>query len=97
MHLKMQVFFSLCWLLYFKNILFIYFLERGREGEREGEKHQCVVSSWPTTQALDWELNLQTFDSQAHAQSTKPYQPGQLLSFYAIEYIYIGFKLFLQP
>ena len=27
----------------FKKILFIYlFLERGREGEREGEKHQCV-------------------------------------------------------
>ena len=24
---------------------FIYFLERGREGEREGEKHQCVVAS----------------------------------------------------
>ena len=21
------------------------FLERGREGEREGEKHQCVVAS----------------------------------------------------
>ena len=38
---------------------FIYlFLERGREREREGEKHQCVVAShmlplgtWPTTQA----------------------------------------------
>ena len=30
---------------------FIYlFLERGREGEREGEKHQCVVVSHvPTT------------------------------------------------
>ena len=31
------------------------FLERGREGEREGEKHQCVVASHtpptgPTTQ-----------------------------------------------
>ena len=27
----------------FKKIIFIYlFLERGREGEREGEKHQCV-------------------------------------------------------
>ena len=25
--------------------LFIYFRERGREGEREGEKHQCVVAS----------------------------------------------------
>ena len=33
------------------------YLERGREGEREGEKHQCVVAShalptgaWPSTQ-----------------------------------------------
>ena len=25
-------------------ILFIYFLERGREGEIEGKKHQCVVA-----------------------------------------------------
>ena len=39
--------------------LFIYlFLEEGREAEREGEKHQCVVASrspptgtWPATQA----------------------------------------------
>ena len=31
--------------LFFKKILFIYFTERGREGEREGEKHQCVVAS----------------------------------------------------
>ena len=38
---------------------FIYFLrERGREGERDGEKHQCVVAShatqlrtWPATEA----------------------------------------------
>ena len=31
--------------IFFK-ILFIYFRrERGREGEREGEKHQCVVVS----------------------------------------------------
>ena len=30
----------------FKKKDFIYsFLERGREGEREGEKHQCVVAS----------------------------------------------------
>ena len=46
--------------------LFI-FRERGMEGEREGEKHQCVVAShmpppgtWPTTQAgmcPDWEWN----------------------------------------
>ena len=27
---------------------FYLFLERGREGEREGEKHQCVVASCMT-------------------------------------------------
>ena len=30
-------------IILFLNILF--FRERGREGEREGEKHQCVVAS----------------------------------------------------
>ena len=39
-----------------KKILFIFFRERVKEGEREGEKHQCVVASramgtWPATQA----------------------------------------------
>ena len=35
--------------LFFKQILFIYFRERGGEGEREGENHQCVVAcSMPT-------------------------------------------------
>ena len=55
------------------------------EGEREGEKHQCVVAShtplmgdqapspriWP-----DWELNQQPFGLQACAQSTELHQPG---------------------
>ena len=30
--------------LFFKKILFIYFQREGREGEREGEKHLCVVA-----------------------------------------------------
>ena len=29
---------------FFKDFIYL-FLERGREGEREGEKHQCVVAS----------------------------------------------------
>ena len=44
----------------------LIFRQRGREGEREGEKHQCVVASHvPTTgepalnpgMCPDWELN----------------------------------------
>ena len=53
--------------LFLKNILFTFiFKQRGRKGENEGEKHQCVVaSSVPLTGDLtcnpgmcpDWELN----------------------------------------
>ena len=59
-------------------------LERGREGEREGEKHQCVVASHaPPTGDLalnpgmcpSWESNQQPFDSQTGTQSTEPHQP----------------------
>ena len=48
---------------YFKNFIYL-FLERGRERQREGRKHQCVVASHtPTTGDLarnpgmcpDWE------------------------------------------
>ena len=62
--------------LQYKESRFIYvfiFRERGREGEREGEKHQCVVASQrPLTGDLarnpdvcpDWESNLRPFGSQ---------------------------------
>ena len=59
--------------------------EKGREGEREGEKHQCVVASHasPTGNLAcspgmcpDWELNQQPFGSWAHTQSTELHQPG---------------------
>ena len=71
-----------------RHINFIHFIhlfifrEKGREREREGEKHQCVVAFHaPATgdQALqpgmcpDWESNQQPFGSQASAQSTKPH------------------------
>ena len=65
--------------------LFI-FRERGREGEREGEKHQCVVASCApptgeqactTDDCPDWESNQWPFASQSGSQSTEPYQPGQ--------------------
>ena len=59
-----------------KKILFILFRDRGREGEREGEKHQHVVASHvPQTGVLacnpgicpDWELNWWSFGLQACA------------------------------
>ena len=69
--------------LSFKDFIYL-FLERGKKGERKGEKHQCVLASpcpllgtWPTTQAcaLDWESNQQSFGSQAHTQYTEVHQP----------------------
>ena len=65
--------------------LFIY-RERGREGEREGEKHQCVVATRaPPTGDLarnpgvcpDGESNQRPLGLQASAQSSEPHQPGQ--------------------
>ena len=58
-------------------------MERGREGEREEEKHQCVVASHtPPTGDLackpgmcpDWESNQQPFGLQFSTQSTEPHQ-----------------------
>ena len=44
--------------IFLKRFYLLIFRERGREKEREGEKHQCVVAScaplqgtWPATQA----------------------------------------------
>ena len=56
--------------------------ERGREKERQGEKHQLVVSCMPPTGGLvcnpgmcpGWESNQRSFGSQASAQSTDPCQ-----------------------
>ena len=68
--------------------LFIYLflfvcLFIGREGERQGKKHQCVAAScMPLTGDLacmcpDWESNEQPFALQTGTQSTKPHQPGR--------------------
>ena len=70
--------------LYLK-ILFI-FRESGRKGEREGEKHQCVVASHTSPpgdpacnpgMCPDRESNPRPFGSQASTQSTQSRQPGQ--------------------
>ena len=53
-------------LYFFQGFYLFIFRQRGREGERKGEKHQCVVASHaPPTGDLapnpgicpDWELN----------------------------------------
>ena len=70
----------------FLKILLIYFFrERGKEGEREGEKHPGVVASgMPPTGDLarnpgmcpDWESKQRPFGSQVRTQSTELHQPG---------------------
>ena len=59
----------------------------GREGEREREKHPCVVASHtPPTGNLahnpgmcsDWQSNQQPPGSQASTQSTEPHKPGPI-------------------
>ena len=66
----------------------------GRQGEREEEKHQCVVASCtPLTGDLacnpgtcpNWESNRRPFGSQDGTQSTEPHEPG--LSFDFAKYI----------
>ena len=66
-HLKFSVIFK--FILFFKRFYLFIFRQRGREGEREGEKHQCVIASRATPTGdlahnpgmlPDWELNLQT-------------------------------------
>ena len=70
---------------FFESIIYLFiFRERGREGERKGEKYACVVASHvPPTGDLagnrgmcpDWESNQQPFGSRAGAPSTEPHQP----------------------
>ena len=71
--------------------IYLVFRERGREGETEGEKHQCInvwlplmFSPRPPVDLAhnlgvcpDWESNLEPFDLQAGAQSTEPHHPGR--------------------
>ena len=69
-----MLFFLVISLFSHSNSKFLFvFRERGREGEREGEKHQCVVvSRMPPTGDLarnpgmcpDWESNQQPFGLQ---------------------------------
>ena len=74
----------------FKKDFTYLLLERGKKGERKGEKHHCVVAShMPPTGDLacnpgtfpDWELNQRPVGSQAGAQSTESHQPGLYYDF----------------
>ena len=74
-----------CFLFFFLDFIYL-FLERRREGEWEGEKHQCVVAPHtPRAGDLahnpgtypDWEWNRRPLDLQAGTQSTEPHQPGR--------------------
>ena len=78
-------------------IIYYLLLERGREGEREGEKHQCVVATrTPPAGDLacnpgicpDWELNWWPFGSQTCTQSTERYHSG-------LVYVIFIWQLFL--
>ena len=70
---------------FFKDFIYLLLDREGKEGEREGEKHQCAVASHtPPTGDLAhnpgmcpvWESNQQPFGLQAGTQSTEPHQPG---------------------
>ena len=75
-------------IIFLKRFYLFIFRERGREGEREGEKHQCVVlSHMPPTGDLacnpgmcpNWESNRWPFGSQAGTQSTEPHNSQDFL------------------
>ena len=69
---------------FFQKIFTYLFLDRGREGDREGEKHSSVAShtppagdlAWNTALCPDWESNWWHFGSQTSAQSAEPHQSG---------------------
>ena len=83
--LKLYVTFQYGWgRRFFKDIIYLL-LERGEGKDKEGEKHQCVVTSrMPPTEDLarnpgmcpDWDSKERPFGSQAGTQSTEPQQPG---------------------
>ena len=61
------------------------FVERGKQGEREWEKHQCEVASCVLStgdlacnlrMCPDWESNWWPLGLQVGTQSTEPHQPG---------------------
>ena len=71
--------------LFFKDFIYLFILERGKRREKEGEKHRCVVvSPMPPTGDLAqnpdmcpvWVSKQLSLSSQAHTQSTESHHPG---------------------
>ena len=44
-YIKGELYYCFLYFYFFKDFIYFIFRERGKEGEREGEKHQCLVSS----------------------------------------------------
>ena len=87
--------------VFFKRFYVFIFRQRGRKGEREGEKHQCVVASHtPPTGDLagspgmcpDWELNQGPFGSHIGTKSTEPHQPGLQKAFLGTAWFEFDFE-----
>ena len=72
-------------ILFFRKFYLFIFRKRGREGEREGEKYQCVVASctFPLGDLAhipgmcpDWELNQRPFGSLHSIHWATPARPS---------------------
>ena len=83
-------FFHLC--NFFKVLFYLSFRETGREGEREGEEHQCVVASHVALtgdlvrnpgMCPDWESNRRPFGSQPMLNPLSHTSQGHLCNFFA--------------
>ena len=81
--------FILFYFYFLKYFIYFIFTQRGREGEKEGEKHQCLAASRaPPTGDLvcnpsmcpDLKSNWQPFGLQACAQSLSYTSQGIVLS-----------------
>ena len=76
--------FTIFYFILFKYFIYFTFRERGREGEREGEKHLPVASHTSPTRDLAWnpgmcpdqESNWWPFTLQNNAQPTEPHWSG---------------------
>ena len=84
-----QIFILKFFLNFLKRFYLFIFRERGREGEREVEKHQCVVAchmapsgdlACNPDMCPDWELNWRPFGSQPMLNPLSYTSQGHLLT-----------------